>query len=142
MPTKAGRKLVRLAYARVPQPSIHPIQPASHPTPIQIELLAPGAGPKGEDVMASLYGSDVVLSNARNGQVIRVISCGEGEVRCVYVCWDACRLGVVCVCMYIACVRKLRSRGRAFLNVASPVNRFARLETQKGIGCEVLTSRS
>lgn len=47
----------------------------------QIELLVPGAGPKGEDVVASLYGSDVVLSNTRNGQVIRVISCGEGEVR-------------------------------------------------------------
>jgi hypothetical protein len=47
-------------------------------------------------VVASLYGSDVVLSNARNGQVIRVITCGEGEV-CLGLCvvlfclvWNAC----------------------------------------------------
>lgn len=38
-------------------------------------------------MVASLYGSDVVLSNARNGQIVRLISCGEGEVRarlCVF----------------------------------------------------------
>jgi len=78
---------------------------------LQIELLPPGAGPAGEDVVASLYGSDVVLSNAKNGQVIRVISCGEGEVRrrrlaVSLVC--AC----VCVCVVLLVrVRKRRSRG-------------------------------
>ncbi len=64
-----------------------------HPFVLQIELLPPGAGPAGEDVVASLYGSDVVLSNAKNGQVIRVISCGEGEVR-------RRRLAVSLVCVW------------------------------------------
>lgn len=34
-----------------------------------------------EELVATLYGSDVVLSSVKNGQVVAVISCGQGEVR-------------------------------------------------------------
>ncbi len=34
-----------------------------------------------EELVATLYGSDVVLSSVKNGQMVAVISCGEGEVR-------------------------------------------------------------
>lgn len=70
-------------------PSVLNLAPPLPPLPsiAQIELLPHGVGPAGEDVVASLYGSDVVLSNARNGQVIRLISCGEGEVRAPRLVW-------------------------------------------------------
>ena len=31
-----------------------------------------------------MYGSDVILSSVHNGQVVAIISCGEGEVRYKY----------------------------------------------------------
>jgi len=34
-----------------------------------------------EEYLVTMYGSDVVLSDVENGQVVALISCGEGEVR-------------------------------------------------------------
>jgi hypothetical protein len=59
-------------------------------TPKQVALLVPppplgeevGAEAAGEDeLVVTMYGSDVILSNVKNGQVVAIISCGEGEVR-------------------------------------------------------------
>ena len=55
----------------------------------QVALLVPPpplgeVGPEaaGEDeLVVTMYGSDVILSNVKNGQVVAIISCGEGEVR-------------------------------------------------------------
>lgn len=58
--------------------------------PKQVALLVPplplGEEVKGEaagedELVVTMYGSDVILSNVKNGQVVAIISCGEGEVR-------------------------------------------------------------
>lgn len=33
-----------------------------------------------EDYVACMFGDDVVFADAKNGQVIKTLSCGEGEV--------------------------------------------------------------
>lgn len=86
--------------------------------------------------MASLYGSDVVLSKARNGQVIRVISCGEGEVRT-----HARVLGGIMGLSMRLSFHAMSSRGThanveaggaLSTTVAPLVNRFARLIIRNG----------
>jgi len=40
-----------------------------------------GADVGENELVVTMYGSDVILSDVKNGQVVALISCGEGEVR-------------------------------------------------------------
>lgn len=110
----------------------------------QVALLVPppplgevGAEAVENELVVTMYGSDVILSNVKNGQVVAIISCGEGEVRLSFrlLCFVCSIFGSCVPSTIYTCTR--RSRGLTHSSIACPGQIVLPDKTHnEGIGCE------